>query len=63
MHYGLHYRHPSAGMHLLRGEVLAYNMVNIFADAIFTLQKDLQKHTHSQLSKSKCNFFFFIFFL
>lgn len=32
-------------MHLLRGEVLAYNMVNIAADAIFTLERDLKNAT------------------
>lgn len=34
--------HPSAGMHKMRGEVLAYNYVNIVADAIFMVQRDLQ---------------------
>ena len=45
--------HPSVGMHLLRGEVLSYNYVNILLDAIFMLQTDLvqKKLTNEFLQK------------
>jgi hypothetical protein len=33
--------HPSAGMHLMRGEVLAYNYLHIFLDAVQMLRADL----------------------
>eukprot|EP00605_Chrysophyceae_sp_TOSAG23-4_P002999 GSChrysophyteH1.ASY1.ANO1.3304.1 assembled CDS len=34
--------HPSAGMHLLRGELLAYNYLHIFLDAVQMLRADLR---------------------
>ena len=33
--------HPPAGMHLLRGEVLAYNYLHIFMDAVLMLKADI----------------------
>lgn len=38
--------HPSAGMHLLRGELLAYNYAHILADTIFMLQNDTKQTTN-----------------
>jgi hypothetical protein len=43
--------HPPAGMHLLRGEVLAYNYVQIIADAVFTVENDLKSKTPAEASK------------
>jgi hypothetical protein len=40
--------HPSAGMHLLRGEVLAYNFLHILADAIYMIEEDLEKNKLSK---------------
>eukprot|EP00981_Chlorochromonas_danica_P002095 scaffold423_cov185-Ochromonas_danica.AAC.19 len=37
--------HPPAGMHLLRGEVLTYNMAHILADAAFMILEDLSTMT------------------
>jgi hypothetical protein len=37
--------HPPAGMHLMRGEVLAYNMAHVIADAIFMVLADLKTLT------------------
>lgn len=45
--------HPTAGMHLLRGEVLAYNYVQMLADAIFTVEEDLKKKTPHEAAKGK----------
>lgn len=45
--------HPSAGMHLLRGEILAYNYVHIIMDAILQVQKNLTDSTKE--ASSKCN--------
>jgi hypothetical protein len=44
--------HPSAGMHLLRGEVLAFNIVNIVADAIFAVENDLKTVSTFEAIKS-----------
>ena len=35
--------HPPAGMHLLRGEVLAYNYVHILIDAMYMVEIDLAR--------------------
>jgi hypothetical protein len=43
--------HPPAGMHLLRGEVLAYNYAQILADAVFTVENDLKTKTPAQAAK------------
>jgi len=40
-------------MYLLRGEVLAFNMVNIIADAIFMLEANQSTHSKEQLSKGE----------
>lgn len=45
--------HPSAGMHLLRGETLAYNYLHFLADAVFTVEKDLKTMTPEQASKGE----------
>lgn len=45
--------HPPAGMHLLRGEVLAYNYLNMIIDAIFMIEDDLQTKTPEQASLGK----------
>lgn len=45
--------HPTAGMHLLRGETLAYNYVQIIADAVFTVETDLKTMTAAEAIKSK----------
>lgn len=45
--------HPTSGMHLLRGETLAYNYVQIIADAVFTVEKDLKTMTAAEAIKSK----------
>lgn len=45
--------HPSAGMHLLRGETLAYNYLHFLADAVFTVEKDLKTMTAEQASKGE----------
>lgn len=34
--------HPSAGMHKLRGEALAYNYLNILMDAVYMMEEDLK---------------------
>jgi hypothetical protein len=38
-------------MHLLRGEVLAYNYAQILADAVFTVENDLKTKTPEQAAK------------
>ena len=45
--------HPSSGMHLLRGETLAFNYVQIIADAVFTVEKDLLTMTPAEAVKSE----------
>jgi hypothetical protein len=37
--------HPSAGMHLMRGELLAYNYAHIIADTLYTIQQDLSTNS------------------
>lgn len=45
--------HPPAGMHLLRGEVLTYNMAHILADAAFMILEDLSNMTVVAAMESK----------
>jgi len=59
--------HPTSGMHLVRGETLAYNYVQIIADAVFTVETDLKTITAVEALKSKhttlviyCFFFVFL---
>jgi len=35
--------HPPAGMHLLRGEILTYNYLHVFLDAMYMLRDDIAK--------------------
>ena len=44
--------HPSAGMHLLRGEIIAFRYSYILLDAIYTVQEGLKLHK-SYLLKRK----------
>ena len=44
--------HPSAGMHLLRGEIIAFRYSYILLDAIYTVQAGLKLHK-SHLLKRK----------
>jgi hypothetical protein len=37
--------HPPTGMHLLRGEVLAYNYLHIIADTLYMIQNDTRSNT------------------
>lgn len=43
--------HPPAGMHLIRGEFLAYNYLHIFLDTINMLEKDIKSSSNEALSK------------
>ena len=43
--------HPSAGMHLMRGEVIAYRYAYILLDAIYTVQEEIKNSTYSDLAK------------
>jgi len=45
--------HPTVGMHLVRGEVLAYNHAHILIDALSMVQKDLQTSSAGDATKSK----------
>jgi hypothetical protein len=47
--------HPTAGMHLMRGEVLAYRYAYILLDAIFKVEEDLQKRSASDLRSGRRN--------
>jgi hypothetical protein len=53
--------HPPAAMHLMRGELLAYNFVHILADTIWMVQEDLKTmtipHAFESKQRSSCNFF------
>lgn len=40
-------------MHLLRGEVLAYNYAQIIADAVFTVEADLKTKSPEEASKGE----------
>ncbi|KAJ1429011.1 hypothetical protein B484DRAFT_449606, partial [Ochromonadaceae sp. CCMP2298] len=44
--------HPPAGLHTLRGDVLAYHFTQIIADAVFQVQQDLQSMSAAEASKS-----------
>eukprot|EP01038_Epipyxis_sp_PR26KG_P015090 gene15090-20305_t len=37
--------HPPTGMHMIRGEILAYNYLNIILDAIYMIENDLMNTT------------------
>ncbi len=50
--------HPSAGMHLQRGEVLAYNYVHIVMDAILQVERNLTAGATKQAA-AKCERIFF----
>ena len=42
-------------MHLLRGETLAYNYIQMIADAVFTVERDLKTMSAADASKGeKC---------
>ncbi len=45
--------HPPAGMHLMRGEVLAYNYAHVLADTLFMLQADSKTMTKQEMFDSK----------
>ena len=42
--------HPPRGMHMQRGELLAYNYLHIFLDAVNMIKGDLKTKTLSELS-------------
>ena len=42
--------HPPAGMHLQRGEFLAYSYLHMALDAIHTLRKDMESKTNAEMS-------------
>jgi hypothetical protein len=45
--------HPPAGMHLMRGEILAYNMAHVIADAVFMIQDDILTMSPADAIESK----------
>jgi hypothetical protein len=45
--------HPPTGMHLMRGELLAYNYAHILADTIWMLQEDLKTMKPEEMLESK----------
>lgn len=45
--------HPTSGMHLVRGETLAFNYVQIIADAVFTVETDLKTMSAEEAAKSE----------
>lgn len=45
--------HPPAGMHLMRGEILAYNYAHIIADTIFMIKEDLKTMKKEEALQSK----------
>jgi hypothetical protein len=49
--------HPPASMHLMRGELLAYNFAHILADTIWMIQEDLKTMTKPHAFESKRIFF------
>jgi hypothetical protein len=55
--------HPSAAMHLMRAEVLAFNYAFIVADAMFLVEKDLLKSSPSSLDKGKSSILILLFFI
>lgn len=48
--------HPPAGMHLMRGEILAYNMAHILADTLFMIQADTLTMSVADAIESKIFF-------
>jgi hypothetical protein len=50
--------HPPTGMHLLRGEILAYNYAHILADTIYMIQEDLKTLSKEDALKSINKLFF-----
>lgn len=44
--------HPSAGMHMLRGETIAYNYLAAILDSIYMIRHDLQTMTPKEMLKS-----------
>ena len=42
--------HPPAGIHLQRGEFLAYSYLHIALDAIHTIRKDMESKTDTDMS-------------
>ena len=49
--------HPPRGMHLQRGELLAYNYLHIFVDAINMIEEDLETKSAVELATSKLDNF------
>lgn len=45
--------HPPRGMHLQRGELLAYNYLHIILDAINMIEEDLNTKSAAELATSK----------
>lgn len=45
--------HPPAGMHLMRGEVLAWNYAHVLADTVYMLQEDSKTMSQQEMFKSK----------
>merc|ERR1719421_122288 len=43
--------HPSAGMHLLRGEIIAYRYSYVLLDAIYTIQGESRLQDFDSLKK------------
>lgn len=41
--------HPSAGMHLMRGEIIAYRYAYILLDAIYMVQRDMKQYGVDEL--------------
>lgn len=46
LQYG-HSHHPPTAQHLIRGEILAYNYLHIFLDALYTVQDEATIHKSS----------------
>ena len=51
--------HPPTGMHLMRGEVLAYTFAHIVADTIFMLQNDSKTMAKDEMFNSKYQTIFY----
>lgn len=48
--------HPPRGMHMQRGELLAYNYLHIFLDAVNMISADIKTKSLSELSIGTCFF-------
>ena len=46
--------HPPRGMHMQRGELLAYNYLHIFLDAVNMISADIKTKSLSELSIGMC---------